>query len=151
MSYQIGSGMRVTLHFAIKLSDGSVVDSNFDKGPATFDIGDGSLLPGFEQALFGMVAGDKKVIDIKPEQGFGMPNPNNVQQMSRQDFAEELDLQPGLMLSFADANRAELPGVIKKIEGDSVEVDFNHPLAGHNLLFHVEIIEVNPNAETPVN
>ena len=142
MSHKIGPDTRVTLHFAIKLEDGSVVDSNFDKAPATFEVGDGNLLPGFEQALFGLEAGVRKEIILSPEQGFGMPNPNNIQQMSKQDFDSQVELQPGLMLSFADANRAELPGMIKSIEGDRVEVDFNHPLAGKTLLFDVHIIEV---------
>ncbi len=144
MSYQIGPDMRVTLHFAVKLVDGSIVDSNFEKTPATFEVGDGQLLPGFEKALFGLKAGECKEISIQPEQGFGMPNPNNIQQMKKTDFAAELELQPGLMLSFADANNSELPGVIRMIEGDRVEVDFNHPLAGKDLLFEVRILEVIP-------
>lgn len=142
MSDKIGPDTQVTLHFAIELTDASVVDSNFDKAPATFKVGDGNLLPGFEKALFGMTAGDKKVIPIKPEQGFGMPNPNNVQYLSKQDFDADMDLQPGLMLSFADANHSELPGIITGLEGDTVEVDFNHPLAGKELLFNVHILEV---------
>ncbi len=144
MSHKIGPDTRVTLHFAIKLEDGSVVDSNFDKTPATFEVGDGNLLPGFEQALFGLEAGARKEMTLSPEQGFGMSNPNNIQQMSTQDFDSQIKLQPGLMLSFADANRSELPGMIKSIEGDQVEVDFNHPLAGKTLLFDVHIIEVVP-------
>ena len=144
MSYSIGPGRQVTLHFSIEIVDAGVVDSNFDKAPATFRVGDGNLLPGFEQALYGLSAGDKKVIAIKPEQGFGMPNPNNVQYLSRQDFDADMDLQLGLMLSFADANHSELPGTITGIEGDTVEVDFNHPLAGKDLLFNVHILEVTP-------
>lgn len=144
MNDKIGPEMQVTLHFAIELLDVGVVDSNFDKAPATFKVGDGNLLPGFEKALFGLSVGDKKVITIKPEQGFGMPNPNNVQWLSKRDFDDALELQPGLMLSFADANHSELPGVIKSIDGDNVEVDFNHPLAGQDLLFTVHIIDVKP-------
>ena len=144
MSYSIGPDRQVTLHFSIEIVDAGVVDSNFDKAPATFRVGDGNLLPGFEQALYGLSAGDKKVIAIKPEQGFGMPNPNNVQYLSRQDFDADMDLQLGLMLSFADANNSELRGTITGIEGDTVEVDFNHPLAGKDLLFNVHILEVTP-------
>lgn len=144
MSRVIGEGMQVTLHFAIQLTDGTTVDSNFDQDPATFQVGDGNLLSGFEQALFGLKSGDKRAITIKPEQGFGMPNPNNVQEMARQSFAADLELQPGLMVSFADANNKELPGVIKRIDADRVEVDFNHPLAGRDLIFTVHILDVKP-------
>lgn len=142
--YLIGEGMQVTLHFAIKLTDQTQVDSTFDKSPATFNVGDGNLLPGFEQALFGLKSGDKEVLQIEPAQGFGMRNPNNVQRLPKSQFDQTLELQPGLMLSFADANKSELPGVISAIEDEEVEVDFNHPLAGQDLLFEVEILEVKP-------
>ena len=68
---RIGPDKEVTLHFALKLENGEVVDSTFDKKPATFKVGDGNLLPGFEQALYGLKAGDKRVLPIEPEQGFG--------------------------------------------------------------------------------
>lgn len=85
-STRIGEESRVTLHFALKLEDGNVVDSTFDKQPASFKVGDGNLLPGFEQALFGLKAGDKRTLSILPEQGFGQPNPQNVQIMPRDQF-----------------------------------------------------------------
>lgn len=144
MSDIIGIDSRVTLHFAIRMADGSVVDTNFDKSPATFEVGDGNLLPGFERALLGLKKGERREIVLQPEQGFGMPNPNNVQQMKKQDFDHQLDLEPGLVVSFADANQNELPGVISWIEDDRVEVDFNHPLAGKTLIFDVHILEVVP-------
>lgn len=138
----INEKSRVTLHFALRLEDGSEVDSTFEQKPATFDYGDGSLLPTIERKLLGMMSGDKQTFVILPEDGFGQRNPNNIQQFSRKDFSAEMELTPGLMLSFADANKAELPGVIAEIQEDSVLVDFNHPLAGHTLNFAVEIISV---------
>ena len=139
----IGPDTQVTLHFAIELEDGSLVDSTFDKTPATFIVGDGNLLPGFEQALFGLTQGAEERLLIKPEHGFGQPNPDNVQRMRVDDFDSETDLSPGMMLSFADANGSELPGVIDRVEGDQVYVDFNHPLAGRDLFFKVSILAVN--------
>ncbi|SEK68286.1 FKBP-type peptidyl-prolyl cis-trans isomerase SlpA [Atopomonas hussainii] len=142
----IGPDSRVTLHFALKFAEsGEVVDSTFDKNPASFTVGDGSLLPGFEQALFGSQAGDKKSIAIAPEQGFGQPNPQNVQRMPRDNF-QDMELSEGLLVIFNDAANTELPGVVKALEGDSVVIDFNHPLAGRALTFDVEIIEVRPAA-----
>ncbi|QGG80901.1 peptidylprolyl isomerase [Litorivicinus lipolyticus] len=138
----ISADTQVTLHFAISLKGGHEVDSTFNKTPATFVVGDGNLLPGFEQALFGLKSGDEASLDIAPHQGFGQPNPDNVQRMSRATFDE--DLSPGLMLSFADANGSELPGVVDRIDGDDVYVDFNHPLAGRDLVFKVAILAVNP-------
>jgi FKBP-type peptidyl-prolyl cis-trans isomerase SlpA len=135
----IGPGTTVTLHFALKLEDGAVIDSTFDKQPATFEVGDGQLLPGFEQALFGLKAGDQPTLRISPEQGFGMPNPNNVQTIDRDRFSAEMTLEPGVMISFADAKGSELPGMVQSVTENQVSVDFNHPLAGRTLYFDVEI------------
>jgi FKBP-type peptidyl-prolyl cis-trans isomerase SlpA len=140
----VGTGTRVTLHFSLSLSDGTMVDSNFDSKPATFEVGDGSLLPDFEAALFGMAVGDEDSFEIPPEKAFGQHNESNVQVMKRTDFSDELDLQAGLVVSFADANGAELPGVISQIEDDEVVVDFNHPLSGHTLVFRAAIVHVEP-------
>jgi FKBP-type peptidyl-prolyl cis-trans isomerase SlpA len=138
---RIGSDTRVTLHFALKLANGDVVDTTFDKQPATFSVGDGSLLPGFEQALYGLKAGDKRSLEVQPEHGFGQPNVQNVQIMPRGQF-EGMELSEGLLVIFNDAANAELPGVVKAFDGQQVTVDFNHPLAGKQLTFDVEIIEV---------
>ena len=140
---RIGSNSQVTLHFAIKLDSGDVVDSTFDKNPPRFKVGDGSLLPGFERALFGLKAGDKRSLNIEPEQGFGQPNPQNVQVMPRSNF-EGMELSEGLLIIFNDAANAELPGVVKAFDSTEVTIDFNHPLAGKSLMFDVEIIDVQP-------
>ena len=131
----------VTLHFTLKLPNGDVVDTTLDKQPATFKVGDGSLLPGFEQALFGLKAGDKRSFEIEPERGFGPGNPQNLQNISRDQF-DEMELEEGLLVIFQDAAGGELPGVVKTIHETVVVVDFNHPLAGKIITFDVEIIDV---------
>ncbi|MCR6650531.1 MAG: FKBP-type peptidyl-prolyl cis-trans isomerase [Cellvibrionaceae bacterium] len=140
----IGPGTQVTLHFALELEDGSVVDSNFDREPVTFVMGDGNLLPGFEEALLGLQAGDEKSFVIPPEKGFGPYNPENIQEFRRVDFPTDVELAEGLVLSFADAQSNELPGVIQEFDERTVTVDFNHPLAGRDIEFSVRIIDVNP-------
>ncbi len=140
---QIAQGKQVELHFALKLADGQVVDSTFDRAPAVLKVGDGNLPEGFEELIIGLQAGDKKSFVVPPEKAFAQPNPNNIQHMKRTDFAADMELEEGMIVSFADANKAELPGVIKKIDDQSVEVDFNHPLAGKELTFDVEIINVS--------
>lgn len=140
----IGEGTEVTLHFALKLENGDVIDSNFNSDPATFVVGDGNLLPGFERAMFGMTAGESNTFVIKPEDGFGQSNPNNFQVMPRDQFDDSLELIEGLMLSFADAQKAELPGIVASFDDKTVTVDFNHPLAGRNILFEVQVVQVTP-------
>ena len=140
---RIGPDRQVTLHFALKLENGEVVDSTEGKAPATFRVGDGNLLPGFEVALYGFKAGDKRSLQIEPENAFGQPNPQNVQVMPRGQF-QDMELSEGLLIIFNDAANAELPGVVKAFDEQQVIIDFNHPLAGKTLNFEVEIIEVAP-------
>ncbi len=140
----IGPDTRVTLHFSLSLENGSTVDSNFEAEPAIFVVGDGNFLPGFEAVLTGLKPGAEEVFSIHPEQGFGQHNPSNTQQFSRKEFDDDLALEPGLMLSFADASKAELPGVVTVVDQEEVTIDFNHPLAGHTISFKVKILDVVP-------
>ena len=137
---QIGPEKTITLHFEIRLPSGDVVDSNFKGQPATFTIGDGNMLAGFEAAIFGLKAGDRETFIITPEHGFGMPNPSNIQKVGRKNFAD-MELESGLVVGFQDAS-GELPGVVVSFDEKNVAVDFNHPLAGKTLEFEVEILEV---------
>ncbi len=141
MSIAIGPDTRITLHFTLRLADGAVIDSTRESKPATFVFGDGSLLPGFEQAILGLKAGDRRAVLLQPADAFGDYNASNVQKMLRSQFPAGTELERGLMLSFAD-KQGELPGVIIALDGDWVSVDFNHPLAGRDLGFDVEILAV---------
>jgi len=144
----IDKGTRVTLHFSLKLEDGETVDSTFDKEPVALEIGDENLPEHFEAYLLGLKAGDHKTFEVPPEKAFGQQNPSNVQTFKRHEFSADMVLEPGVVISFADARQQELPGVIKRVEGDQVDVDFNHPLAGHTLVFEVKIIDVEPAGPT---
>ena len=138
----VGEGTRVSVNFSLSLEDGSEIDSNFAAEPVDFVVGDGNLLPGFEQLLFGMGAGDRQIFSVAPEQAFGMPNDNNVQEVEREQFEEDIELEIGLLFSFADAGGGELPGLIIDFDEDWVTVDFNHPLAGRTILFDVLVHRV---------
>lgn len=140
-STPIGPGTRVMLYFSLSLGTGELVDSTGDK-PAVFMVGDGNLLPGFENAIFGLTAGTSRSVLVTAEKGFGPRNSENVQMMKRGDFGSDIELSEGLMVSFADPQKSELPGVVRRILGDMVEVDFNHPLAGRDITFEVEIVSV---------
>jgi len=131
----------ITLHFSLGLENGDLVDSTFDKAPATFSYGDGSLLPSFEKKLLGLMVGAKETFKISQEEGFGAHNPQNVQRFKPSDFSDE-KLEVGMMFSFTDAAGGELPGVVSSVSDDLVEIDFNHPLAGKPLLFTVEILNI---------
>ena len=142
MNLQIQTGTSVTLHFSLALENGHIVDSNFEGNPATFSVGDGNLLPGFESSLLGLEVGDEREFIISPENAFGQHNTQNVQSVDRGNF-DESDIEIGSILSFQNGD-GELPGVIIALEENLVMVDFNHPLSGKNIVFQVKIVEINP-------
>lgn len=140
----VSEGTRVFLNFSVSLEDGSEVDTNFGGDPVDFVVGDGSLLPGFERLLFGMSAGERQMFTVEPENAFGQPNEANVQQIDRDQFDDDVELEIGLVFSFADAAGGELPGMVIGVDEEEVTVDFNHPLSGRTILFDVLIHRVEP-------
>ncbi|WP_018983006.1 FKBP-type peptidyl-prolyl cis-trans isomerase [Salinimonas chungwhensis] len=138
----IGHSSEVLMHFDLKLEDGSAADSTrVSKKPAKLVMGDGSLTPNFEACLLGLKAGDKKSFTLAPEDAFGQPNPDNMHHMDRTRFSQ--DVEEGMIMAFAQPDGSEVPGIIRSVVGDSVTVDFNHPLAGQTVIFDVEILQVN--------
>ncbi len=135
---------KVSLNFSITLETGELVDSNFDRAPVSFVMGDGSLLPGFEARLLGLKPGDEAFFTISPEDGFGEPQEANYQDVPRHTFSKDSELEIGMVFSFADAAGGELPGVVDSFDEDTVRVNFNHPLAGRTLRFEVKIDRVEP-------
>ena len=137
----------VTLHFDIRLKDGSIADSTRNMGkPARFTMGDGSFSEKMESELLGLKTGDKKKIMLLPDDAFGQAHPANVFQMPRKRFAGtdiEKQLEPGLLVAFTQRDGTDRPGLIRSVDEHEVTVDFNHPLAGHVVLMDVEIIQVD--------
>ncbi len=144
MSLPIEPNTRITLNFSLALETGEEVDSNFGQDPVSFVMGDGSLLPGFERRLLGMRAGDEAEFRIPPDEGFGDPQEDNIQEIPRSEFDEDSPLEPGMLFSFADAAGGEVPGMIAEVGETSVTVDFNHPLSGRTIHFRVRIARVEP-------
>ena len=145
---RVGANKVVTLHFAVCLANGQILDTTRERDePVSFTVGDGNLLEGFEKAIFGLKAGDKRSIFIEAKNGFGEWQEGNVQTFDRNLFADQLSV--GLVVSFADKSKAELAGVVKELNENHVIVDFNHPLASRDLLFEVDIISVRDVSEQP--
>lgn len=146
---RITSESRVTLHFSLALANGDEVDSTRGGDPATFEMGDGSLLPGFERALLGLEVGDDVQLIIEPDRAFGIHREENVHRLAIDKFTD-LQLEPGLMVSFA-APDGELPGVVLEINPPWVVIDFNHPLAGRVITFAVSILFVEEAGSLPTS
>lgn len=150
---RISSGSAVALHFKVSLENGMVIDSTFERDkPVTLVMGDGNLLAGFEKVLLGLRTGDKRTASLSPAEAFGEWNAENVQSFDKNQFALSVAGEPqvGQMIEFADKGNNTLAGVVQQIGKDSVQVDFNHPLAGKTVLFTVEIFSVTPANASPV-
>ena len=142
MMNEICPGSRVTMHFSITLEDGTVAENSFDGDPLEFTMGDGTLNEGLELGLYGMKAGEEEILTLMPEQTFGFHDPDNIHEMPLSDFDSAMQLQEGLIIGFTTPAGDEVPGMIKQLDADKVYVDFNHPLAGHELLYRVKILNV---------
>ena len=143
---RIEDGSKVQLHFSVAIENGVEIDNTRSRDePVSLVIGDGNLLPGFEKALFGLRAGDRRTVSLPPEDAFGEWNPENVQRFDTVKFEQRPEV--GHMIEFEDKAKASLFGVVMSVEDDITEIDFNHPLAGKNITFAVEIFKVTPQGQ----
>ncbi len=148
MSNTLQHDNSLLVHFTLTLEDGSVAESTRANGkPALFRFGDGSLSPAFEAALQGVNVGDSRQFTLAPEDGFGVANPDLIQYFSRRDFTDAGEPEQGAIMLFTAMDGSEMPGVIRDVSGDSITVDFNHPLAGQIITFNVDVLDINPQPE----
>jgi len=140
-------GSRVTMHFALRLADGMLVESSFDDEPVSFVMGDGTLDRGLELALLGLVADARQTLTLMPGQAFGLRDEAALQRVQKTQFPEDILLEKGQIIGFSGEGDEEMAGAIVEIGDDHVKVDFNHPLAGREIEFEVHILAVeNPPA-----
>ena len=141
---QIGPGCEVLMHFSIALADGTIADSTFDSDPIRFSIRDGTLIEGLELALYGLKPGDRQALELGPREAFGFREEGKIHQLPRSEFGPDIALEPGTIIGFTTPGGDEVPGTVLEATPEQVSVDFNHPLAGRNIIFTVEILEVRP-------
>jgi len=140
------------MHFSLKLADGMLVESSFDDQPLSFVVGDGTLDRGLELALIGLRAGDHEVLTLMPGQAFGMRDETAVQLVEKARFPADMRLEPGHIVGFAGPDGEALAGAVLAVHQQQVKVDFNHPLAGREIVFESLIIEVtNPQSEANIS
>ena len=143
----IGPACEVTMHYRLSLPDGTVADESTEDEPLSFTMGDGTLIQGLELMLYGMKVGEKQCLAINPRDAFGFPDDENIHTMPRSEFSADMHIEPGMIVSFSTPAGQEVPGTIKEVTADSVLVDFNHPLAGFEVTFDVEILAIKPGKE----
>ena len=126
----------------IVLEDGSTADSTKASGkPAKLNIGDQTLSPAFEAELMSLKQGDKHSFTLAAVDAFGESNPDAIHHMDRSKFPADMQLESGVIVSFAGPGGSEIPGIVRDVLGDSVTVDLNHPLAGRTVTFELEVVQ----------
>jgi peptidylprolyl isomerase len=135
----IENGSKVKVHYTGKLEDNNVFDSSVEREPLEFTVGQGQLIPGFEQGVMGLTTGDKKTIEIEPEQAYGPVREDLINEVPKENLPEGVEV--GHMLQ---AQTEQGPVNVKVVELNETtgKVDANHPLAGKKLIFDLEVVEV---------
>ena len=132
----------ILVHITMKLSDGSAADSTkVNNKPAKIIMGDNSISAAFESQLLGMASGESKEFTLEAVDAFGETNPDNIHYMDIDKFSAEVPAKVGNIITFSQPG-GELPGMIKEVNGSSVTIDFNHPLAGQTVTFIIDLVEI---------
>jgi len=136
------NGSRVRVHYTGTLNDGRVFDSTEGRDPIEFTLGQGQVIPGFEQAITGMQEGQSKQFTLSPDQAYGPRRNEMVMEIDRQRVPPDFHPQAGQRIELRSADGHTLPATIVEVTPDVVRVDANHPLAGEELNFEIELVEV---------
>lgn len=139
---EIKSDSSLVAHITMKLSDGSAADSTkVNNKPAIINMGDQSISPAFEAQLIGMKAGESKEFTLVAKDAFGDKNPDNIHFVDINKFDADTPAKAGSIITFTTPG-GEVPGMVTEVSGTSVTVDFNHPLAGQDVTFVIDIVEI---------
>lgn len=132
----------VSFHYTLKLDSGEVADSSMNREPLNFLVGNGQIIPGLENEMLGMSAGDKKVVTVQPENAYGKKDPALVQTVGRENIPDSINVEVGERLQGQSTDGHVVQGEIVNMDENSVDIDFNHPLADEVLTFDIEIVDV---------
>lgn len=135
-------GDTVNIHYTGKFTDGTVFDSSSGREPLAFELGSGQVIPGLDKAMRGMTVGAKKTIDIPADEAYGPHHPEGVQQVQRDQLPQEIETKVGTQLQATGADGQTINLTIVEESDDVITMDANHPLAGKDLVFDVELVSI---------
>jgi FKBP-type peptidyl-prolyl cis-trans isomerase 2 len=136
------SGDTVRIHYTGTLPDGSTFDSSAGRDPLEFTVGSGQIIPGLDRAIDGMSVGEKKTVEVPASEAYGDRNPEGVQTVPRAQVPDHIPLDPGTQLQVQTGDGRTLPVTVADVTEEAVVLDANHPLAGKDLTFEVELVEI---------
>lgn len=140
----VKNGDTVKVHYQGTLDDGTVFDSSHERDPLSFTLGQGEIIPGFENAVQGMNQGDSKNVSIPPDEAYGQRQEDNMLQVNQSDIPEEINPEKGMVLQVKTQDGQSRNVTVAEVTDETVTLDGNHPLAGENLNFEINLVEVQP-------
>ena len=139
---QVKVGDVVKVHYTGKLLDGTTFDSSEGRDPLEFTVGAGQMISGFDSGVQGMNVGDKKTIQIAPDDAYGQRDEEAVIEFPKENVPADLQVEPGMQLTLRNQHGHPIPVVVLEVKDDVIVMDANHMLAGKDLVFDVEVVEI---------
>ncbi|MDP9229761.1 MAG: peptidylprolyl isomerase [Bacteroidota bacterium] len=139
---QVKSGDTVKVHYHGRLTNGDTFDNSEGQDPLEFEVGSGMVIKGFDDGMIGMAVGEKKTINIPVEDAYGPKNEEMLIEYPKDRFPDNMKPEVGMPLTMSSGSGENFPVTITEIKDDSVVLDANHPLAGEDLVFDLELVEI---------
>ncbi len=139
---QVKKGDKIKVHYHGKLTSGETFDSSEGRAPLEFEVGGGMVIKGFDEGVTGMSVGEKKTINIPYNEAYGPRNPEMVIEIPKERFPQDLEIEIGMPLMMSDQQGQQFQVTVVEIKETAVMLDANHPLAGQDLVFDLELIEI---------
>jgi FKBP-type peptidyl-prolyl cis-trans isomerase 2 len=139
---QAKSGDTVKVHYSGRLTDGTTFDSSEGRDPLEFKVGNGDVIRGFDEGVTGMSVGEKKTVHIAADEAYGQKDENRIVEFPRANFPPDLEPEVGMQLNMTSGSGQVIPVTIIEVNKESVILDANHPLAGQDLIFDIELVDI---------
>ena len=139
---QVKKGDKVKVHYHGRLNNGETFDKSEGRDPLEFEVGSGNVIKGFDDGVTGMTIGEKKTINIPHLEAYGPKNEDMIIEMPKDRFPKDMEIEVGMPLAMNDGQGQQFQVVVTEIKEDVVMLDANHPLAGQDLTFDLELVEI---------
>lgn len=151
---QVQINDRVSFNYTGRLENGTIFRKTTESEPLVVTIGSHDIPPTLEQALIGMSVGENKVVRLEPDEGYGIRRKDLLQTVDKTVFKGKIDPQMGMILSLKvekDGQNHQVPATVVEVQDTTIVVDYNHPLAGHNLYYDVTVVAIDVDPADPLS